>query len=77
MVMEIILEHWIINSIRKNLIKSMKNCPSFSKIIIAGKLIILLEAASKKISLKIIPIIRFWKSQDLKKSKVKLWVRRC
>lgn len=77
MEMEIILEHWIINSIRKNLIKSMKNYPSFRKIIIAGKLIILLEAVRKKINLKITRIIRFWKGQDLKKSKVKLWVRRC
>jgi hypothetical protein len=38
--MEIILEHWTMNSMKKNLISNMKNYQSFSKII-AGKLIIL------------------------------------
>lgn len=73
--MEIILEHWIMNSMKKNLISNMKNYLSFSKII-AGKLIISLEAVNKKTNLKKIQIILFCKNLNLKKNKSKLWVRR-
>jgi hypothetical protein len=73
--MEIILEHWIMNNMRKNLISNMKNYQSFSKII-AERLIISLEAANKKINLKKIQIILFCKNQNLEKNKLKLWVRR-